>query len=121
MSYVAHQYSRVDFYSSLEVNLSLYYGGVTMQYGKYFLKWNISRLGNTAEPPKCNTMPIGNIKVAKWQLLERIVPNMVLVFWILHSFDAITNTVTSFSKKKNVSTLVKCHIIYHFCKNDNVV
>ena len=28
MSYVAHQYSRVDFYSSLEVNLSLYYGGV---------------------------------------------------------------------------------------------
>ena len=28
MSYVTHQYSRVDFYSSLEVNLSLYYGGV---------------------------------------------------------------------------------------------
>ena len=28
MSHVAHQYSRVDFYSSLEVNLSLYYGGV---------------------------------------------------------------------------------------------
>ena len=28
VSYVAHQYSRVDFYSSLEVNLSLYYGGV---------------------------------------------------------------------------------------------
>ena len=31
MSYVAHQYSRVDFYSSLEVNLSLYYGGVGVQ------------------------------------------------------------------------------------------
>ena len=30
--------------------------------------------------------------------LEWIVPNMVLVFWILHSFDSITNTVTSFSK-----------------------
>ena len=28
VSYVAHQYSRVDLYSSLEVNLSLYYGGV---------------------------------------------------------------------------------------------
>ena len=28
VSHVAHQYSRVDFYSSLEVNLSLYYGGV---------------------------------------------------------------------------------------------
>ena len=28
MSHVAHQYLRVDFYSSLEVNLSLYYGGV---------------------------------------------------------------------------------------------
>ena len=28
MSYVAHQYSQVVFYSSLEVNLSLYYGGV---------------------------------------------------------------------------------------------
>ena len=28
MSCVAHQYSRVNFYSSLEVNLSLYYGGV---------------------------------------------------------------------------------------------
>ena len=28
MSHVAHQYSRFDFYSSLEVNLSLYYGGV---------------------------------------------------------------------------------------------
>ena len=25
---MAHQYSRVDFYSSLEVNLSLYYGGM---------------------------------------------------------------------------------------------
>ena len=31
MSHVAHQYSRVDFYSSLEVNLSLYYGGVGKQ------------------------------------------------------------------------------------------
>ena len=30
VSYVAHQYSRVDFYSSLEVNLSLYYGGVVL-------------------------------------------------------------------------------------------
>ena len=30
MSYVAHQYSRVNFYSSLEVNLSLYYGGVVL-------------------------------------------------------------------------------------------
>ena len=30
MSHVAHQYSRVDFYSSLEVNLSLYYGGVAL-------------------------------------------------------------------------------------------
>ena len=29
MSHVAHQYSRVDFYSFLDVNLSLYYGGVT--------------------------------------------------------------------------------------------
>ena len=28
MSNVAHQYSRVDFYLSVEVNLSLYYGGV---------------------------------------------------------------------------------------------
>ena len=28
MSYVAHQYSRVSFYSSVEVNLTLYYGGV---------------------------------------------------------------------------------------------
>ena len=28
MSYVAHQYSRVGFYSFVEVNLSLYYGGV---------------------------------------------------------------------------------------------
>ena len=28
MSYVAHQYSRVGFYSSVEVNLSLYNGGV---------------------------------------------------------------------------------------------
>ena len=26
---MAHQYSRVGFYSSVEVNLSLYYGGVT--------------------------------------------------------------------------------------------
>ena len=32
MSHVAHQYSRVDFYSSLEVNLSLYYGGVVIIY-----------------------------------------------------------------------------------------
>ena len=30
VSYVTHQYSRVDFYSSLEVNLSLYYGGVVL-------------------------------------------------------------------------------------------
>ena len=30
VSFVAHQYSRVDFYSSLEVNLSLYYGGVNL-------------------------------------------------------------------------------------------
>ena len=28
VSNVAHQYSRVDFYLSVEVNLSLYYGGV---------------------------------------------------------------------------------------------
>ena len=28
MSYVTRQYSRVGFYSSVEVNLSLYYGGV---------------------------------------------------------------------------------------------
>ena len=28
MSNVAHQYSRVGYYSSVEVNLSLYYGGV---------------------------------------------------------------------------------------------
>ena len=32
MSYVAHQYSRVDFYSFLEVNLSLYYGGVMISF-----------------------------------------------------------------------------------------
>ena len=30
MSNVAHQYSRVDFYLSVEVNLSLYYGGVVL-------------------------------------------------------------------------------------------
>ena len=28
MSYVVHQYSQVGFDSSVEVNLSLYYGGV---------------------------------------------------------------------------------------------
>ena len=33
MSHAAHQYSRVDFYSSLEVNLSLYYGGVELGKG----------------------------------------------------------------------------------------
>ena len=38
VSYVAHQYSRVDFYSSLEVNLSLYYGGVETLMGSS--KWN---------------------------------------------------------------------------------
>ena len=38
MSYVAHQYSRVDFYSSLEVNLSLYYGGVVKSHGRVFIK-----------------------------------------------------------------------------------
>ena len=32
VSYVTHLYSRVDFYSSLEVNLSLYYGGVDLCY-----------------------------------------------------------------------------------------
>ena len=39
MSYVAHQYSRVDFYSSLEVNLSLYYGGVTIRYESDDVIW----------------------------------------------------------------------------------
>ena len=34
MSYVTHQYSRVDFSSSLEVNLSLYYGGVDVILGR---------------------------------------------------------------------------------------
>ena len=34
---------------------------------------------------------------------------MVLVFWILHLFDSIRNTVTPFSK--NVNVLVKYHII----------
>ena len=38
VSYVAHQYSRVDFYSSLEVNLSLYYGGVQ----RYITLWVLS-------------------------------------------------------------------------------
>ena len=37
MSHVAHQYSRVDFYSSLEVNLSLYYGGVGYDIGDKIL------------------------------------------------------------------------------------
>ena len=49
MSYVAHQYSRVNFYSSLEVNLSLYYGGVT--YYRIIYKQNpfniISRAGGS--------------------------------------------------------------------------
>ena len=40
MSHVAHQYSRVDFYSSLEVNLSLYCGGV---------RWNGLCVSNTLE------------------------------------------------------------------------
>ena len=30
MSYMAHQYSRVDIYSSVEVNLSKYYDGVVV-------------------------------------------------------------------------------------------
>ena len=38
LSYVAHQYSRADFYSSLEVNLSLYYGGVIMHGEGYCAK-----------------------------------------------------------------------------------
>ena len=40
MSHVVHQYSRVDFYSSLEVNLSLYYGGVEKIYsGRALITW----------------------------------------------------------------------------------
>ena len=44
MSYVAHQYSRVDFYSSLEVNLSLYYGGVTHACNLLFALFELVRL-----------------------------------------------------------------------------
>ena len=41
MSNVAHQYSRVDFYLSVEVNLGLYYGGVLgyiLYFGGHFEK-----------------------------------------------------------------------------------
>ena len=37
VSYVANQYSRVDFYPSLEINLSLYYGGVLTREAPHIL------------------------------------------------------------------------------------
>ena len=45
MSYVAHHYSRVNFYSSLEVNLSLYYGGVIKDRENYRFLGRLSGRG----------------------------------------------------------------------------
>ena len=36
VSFVAHQYSRVGFYSSVEINLGLYYGGVAIFHAPWF-------------------------------------------------------------------------------------
>ena len=65
MSNVAHHYSRVDFYLSVEVNLSLYYGGVVQNYGfrKEMVSWsNLEKLCSCSRTWMVSALACGN----KW-------------------------------------------------------
>ena len=79
MSYVAHQYSRVDFYSSLEVNLSLYYGGVgsewevTRQLGQLCVHC-IGKVDNNCTMQ----LAISRYPTASWTNIHNIMPKLCL-------------------------------------------
>ena len=84
VSNVAHQYSRVDFYLSVEVNLSLYYGGVVRGFVRLDIHlfiyrkaiwWCASILSNWSAPAQCAVLIVD----VWWRMFDD--------YWSYRSFD----------------------------------